>query len=123
MAASQEGTRVKGRQDAQARRAPSTAVLEPDRGQNRAPVPIPTPGSPVVAQIPANRRSGPVAARHVKPSTVSSLDSDSYASVAVGDVVDRSLAAAAARYTAGLSPAEMAGAFLNWATHLTLAPG
>jgi polyhydroxyalkanoate synthase len=62
-----------------------------------------------------------VAAR--QPSPVGPLDGDSYAAVAVGDVIDKSLAAVAARYTAGLSPAEMAGAFLNWATHLTLAPG
>jgi polyhydroxyalkanoate synthase len=62
-----------------------------------------------------------VAAR--QPSPVGPLDGDSYAAVAVGDAIDKSLAAVAARYTAGLSPAEMAGAFLNWATHLTLAPG
>jgi polyhydroxyalkanoate synthase len=43
-------------------------------------------------------------------------------SVAVGDVIDRSLAAAAAKFTAGLSPAEMAGVFLDWTAHLAVAP-
>ena len=51
------------------------------------------------------------------------LDRDSYASTALGDVVDRSLNAAAAHFTAGLSPAALAEAYFDWATHLAAAPG
>jgi polyhydroxyalkanoate synthase len=50
-------------------------------------------------------------------------DRDSYAVTAVGDIVDRSLNAAAARFTTGLSPAALAEAYLDWATHLAFAPG
>ncbi len=48
---------------------------------------------------------------------------DSYAVTALGDIVDRSLHAALARFTFGLSPAALAKAYLDWATQLTFAPG
>jgi polyhydroxyalkanoate synthase len=48
---------------------------------------------------------------------------DSYGSTALGDVVDRSIHAAIARFTNGLSPAAMAAACLDWAAHLAIAPG
>ncbi|MBI1202995.1 MAG: alpha/beta fold hydrolase [Rhodopseudomonas sp.] len=48
---------------------------------------------------------------------------DSYAVTALSDIVDRSTHAAAARFTAGLSPAALAEAYLDWATHLAFAPG
>src|SRR5689334_4883445 len=48
---------------------------------------------------------------------------DSYAVTAIADITDRSLHAALARFTAGLSPAAMAHAYLDWATHLAYAPG
>ena len=51
------------------------------------------------------------------------LERDSYAATALGDVVDRSLNAAAAHFTAGLSPAALAEAYFDWATHLAAAPG
>ena len=50
-------------------------------------------------------------------------DRDSYALTAFGDVVDRSLHAAIARFTAGLSPAALAHPYLDWLTHLSLNPG
>jgi poly[(R)-3-hydroxyalkanoate] polymerase subunit PhaC len=50
-------------------------------------------------------------------------DRDSYAVTALADITDRSLHAAVARFTAGLSPAAMAQACLDWATHLTYSPG
>ncbi len=43
--------------------------------------------------------------------------------MAVADVTDRSLHAAVARFTAGLSPAALAHAYLDWATHLAASPG
>jgi polyhydroxyalkanoate synthase len=48
---------------------------------------------------------------------------DSYAVTAIADITDRSLHAAIARFTAGLSPATLAEAYLDWATHLAYAPG
>jgi polyhydroxyalkanoate synthase len=50
-------------------------------------------------------------------------DRDSYAVTALADITERSLHAAAARFTAGLSPATLAQAYLDWATHLTYSPG
>jgi polyhydroxyalkanoate synthase len=48
---------------------------------------------------------------------------DSYAVTALSDIIDRSLHAAVARGTMGLSPAAMVAAYLDWATHLAGAPG
>ncbi len=48
---------------------------------------------------------------------------DSYAVTAFADIVDRSLHATAARFTFGLSPAALAEAYLDWATHLAFSPG
>lgn len=48
---------------------------------------------------------------------------DSYAVTAFSDIIDRSLHAAAARFTMGLSPAALAKAYLDWATHLAFSPG
>ena len=48
---------------------------------------------------------------------------DSYSSTALGEVVDRSTHAALARYTFGLSPAALAEAYVDWATHLATSPG
>jgi poly[(R)-3-hydroxyalkanoate] polymerase subunit PhaC len=50
-------------------------------------------------------------------------DRDSYATTAIADITDRSLHAAAARFTAGLSPAALTYAYLHWATHLADQPG
>ena len=48
---------------------------------------------------------------------------DSYASTAWAEIVDRSVHAAAARFTAGLSPMALIGAYMDWAAHLAFAPG
>ena len=48
---------------------------------------------------------------------------DSYAVTAVADITDRSLHAAIARFTFGLSPAALAKAYFDWATHLAVSPG
>ncbi len=50
-------------------------------------------------------------------------DRDPYAVTALADVTDRSLHAAVARFTGGLSPAALGHAYLDWATHLAYAPG
>lgn len=51
------------------------------------------------------------------------FECDSYAATALGDTIDRSLHAAVSRLTAGLSPAALAEAYFDWATHLASAPG
>jgi polyhydroxyalkanoate synthase len=51
------------------------------------------------------------------------FERDSYASTALGEAIDRSLHAAVSRLTAGLSPAALAEAYLDWATHLVSSPG
>jgi polyhydroxyalkanoate synthase len=85
--------------------------------------------SVVATLTPRARSSG---ARESRPATMprrapplapAPFERDSYASTALGDVIDRSLNAAAARFTAGLSPAALAEACLDWATHLLVAPG
>ena len=50
-------------------------------------------------------------------------DRDSYTVTALADVTDRSLHAATARFTGGLSPAALAQAYWDWAAHLAQAPG
>jgi hypothetical protein len=48
---------------------------------------------------------------------------DSYSVTAVADIIDRSLHAAIARFTGGISPAAIGNAYLDWAVHLAVAPG
>jgi hypothetical protein len=50
-------------------------------------------------------------------------DRDSYSVTALADITDRALHGATARFTAGVSPAALAEAYLDWATHLAYAPG
>ena len=48
---------------------------------------------------------------------------DSYASTAFAEVIDRSTHSAMARFTAGLSPMTLSGAYADWASHLAALPG
>ncbi|MBX9846960.1 MAG: alpha/beta fold hydrolase [Xanthobacteraceae bacterium] len=57
------------------------------------------------------------------PRESSIAERDSYSVTALADITDRSLHAAAARFTLGLSPAALAEAYLDWATHLAFSPG
>ncbi len=50
-------------------------------------------------------------------------DRDPYAVTALADITDRSLHAAMARFTGGLSPAALMQAYSDWATHLAASPG
>ena len=56
-------------------------------------------------------------------STLQGEDRDSYSVTALADITDRSLRAALARFTGGLSPAALGSAYLDWVVHLTAAPG
>ncbi len=73
---------------------------------------------PVPAEAPAGRRPSTPA----RPASGIG-DRDSFAVTALADITDRSLHAAVARFTAGLSPAALAHAYLDWATHLFYSPG
>lgn len=67
---------------------------------------------------------GPAWAAEASASALSrGLAQESFAVTALGDVIDRSLHARLARFTAGLSPAAAMEAYFDWATHLALAPG
>jgi poly[(R)-3-hydroxyalkanoate] polymerase subunit PhaC len=55
--------------------------------------------------------------------TSAAIGRDSYAVTAFAEIIDRSLHATAARFTLGLSPAALAEAYLDWATHLAFSPG
>jgi polyhydroxyalkanoate synthase subunit PhaC len=57
------------------------------------------------------------------PAVIGSTDRDSFAVTAIADLTDRSLHATMAHFTAGLSPAALTEAYLDWATHLANAPG
>ena len=48
---------------------------------------------------------------------------DSYAVTALSDITDRSVHAALARFTLGLSPAALTAAYFDWAVHLAASPG
>ncbi len=48
---------------------------------------------------------------------------DGYGSSAFADVMDRSLHAAIGRFTAGLAPMTLIGAYADWVAHLAAAPG
>ena len=48
---------------------------------------------------------------------------DSYAATAFAEVLDRSLHAAMARFTVGVSPMTLIGAYADWARHLAYSPG
>ncbi len=55
--------------------------------------------------------------------TVSPFERDSYFSTSIQEILDRSMHATAARFTGGLSPSALAGAYADWALHLATAPG
>ena len=58
-----------------------------------------------------------------RPLGIDLLERDSYSSTMLSDVIDRSLHAAIAGMTAGLSPSALGAAYLDWATHLAYSPG
>ncbi|MDH5245572.1 MAG: poly-beta-hydroxybutyrate polymerase N-terminal domain-containing protein, partial [Betaproteobacteria bacterium] len=74
---------------------------------------------PLVPRVP--RSSGPRTPAVAE--SASSFVRDSYASTAFAEIIDRSVHAAAARFTAGLSPMAMIGAYMDWAAHVAFSPG
>jgi polyhydroxyalkanoate synthase len=85
-----------------------------------------TDAAAAVVSPPSIVTVSPKTARRTVPAAADAAqlrDRDSYAVTAVADITDRSLHAAIARFTAGLSPAALAQAYLDWAAHLAFAPG
>ena len=72
--------------------------------------------------LPVPARS-PLRAPFTPPPLPRSFDRDSYASTALAEIIDRAVHAATARFTAGLSPIAVGGAFLDWGAHLAFSPG
>lgn len=60
---------------------------------------------------------------HVPVGLPPSFERDSFTSTAFSDLIDRSVHAATARATAGISPSAITSAYLDWATHLAASPG
>jgi polyhydroxyalkanoate synthase len=92
-----------------------------------------TPANPVARLVsdrdepPADtvprRQAPPKQAMPSPPPLGDPTERDSYASTAMSEVLDRSLNAALAHMTVGLSPSALAGAYMDWATHLFASPG
>jgi polyhydroxyalkanoate synthase len=76
------------------------------------------------ARTPAKSKAA--TAQGVPPSTAALTPAflrDSYAATAFAEVLDRSLHAAMARFTVGVSPMTLIGAYADWAAHLSYSPG
>ncbi len=102
-----------------ARRAKAVARAHKARPSERRALAVVAPGTP--ARKSQGSASNPAAQ---SPSLVGlPFERDSYATTALGDVVDRSVHAAIARFSGGLSPAALAEAYTDWAIHLAAAPG
>ena len=82
-----------------------------------AEVPAVAPVAPVAPSLDAAAEPAPPHLVGLPP------ERDSFAATAFTDIVDRSVHAATARFTGGMSPAALAGAYLDWALHLAAAPG
>ena len=118
-----------------------SAARGPDAGQGATPAPAstdatPPPASAHAAQAPARAAGRPIDGEPaLRSATVPlpegaphplvglPLERGSHAATALWDVTDRTLHAATARFTGGVSPAAMAQATMDWAIHLAASPG
>ena len=80
-------------------------------------------GARVLSILKSSQRAAASLARQATSAAPQAKDRDSFAVTALADITDRSLHATVARFTGGLSPAALAVAYLDWATHLANAPG
>lgn len=117
MSALQESPRTAERPPDPAPEATVSDKAQPRRPAAPALLTLPTPSA-----SPRDHAPAPAGDRAVSP-VVKALERDSYASTALGDVIDRSLNAAASRFTVGLAPGSLTEAWFDWALHLALAPG
>ncbi len=99
--------------------------------ESRQPLRLVEPPETGRPERPAGREAGlPSTAMHLDRDSNTAVeaasgpdDRDPYAVTALADVTDRSLHAAIARFTGGLSPAALIQAYSDWATHLAASPG
>ena len=77
------------------------------------------PRRPTIATAAVSKVEPPAGTTGVEPAFLR----DSYASTAFAELIDRSVQATIARFTAGLSPMTLVGAYTDWAAHLAYAPG
>jgi len=83
-----------------------------------------SPVSEVAASVVAEPSAGGARPPSDSPKLVGlPFERDSYAATAFSDLLDRSVHAAVARLTGGLSPAALTEAYMDWAIHLSAAPG
>ena len=73
--------------------------------------------------VAVKRAEMPIPAQATADTGITADERDSYSVTALADVTDRSLHAALARFTGGLSPASLVQSYWDWATHLAHAPG
>ena len=94
-------------------------VVPAVRAEDDGPAARTAPAAPEAAAAPAPTPAEPA------PTPLVGLppERDSFAATALTDIVDRSVHAATARLTGGMSPAALAGAYVDWALHLAAAPG
>jgi polyhydroxyalkanoate synthase len=90
----------------------------PRGGANR-----PRPAGAEIVSLASRRATRAEPQNAVPAAPEASFVRDSYASTAFAEIVDRSVHAATARFTAGLSPMAMIGAYMDWAAHVAFAPG
>src|SRR5688572_12115453 len=93
------------------------AARQPVKSSGAVTDPPSTPGAtlPLGAYAPPEKRPGAGRADEAAAPGAGEAH-DTYALSALGDVMDRSLHAAIARFTAGLSPSALAQAYLDWLT-------
>jgi polyhydroxyalkanoate synthase subunit PhaC len=78
---------------------------------------------PAAPAMPKSKSTAALATPTTGSINLEPKDRDSYTVTALTEVADRSLHAAIARLSGGLSPAALVHAFSDWATHLAYAPG
>ncbi len=93
-----------------------------DSRPHSTPEPVRRPALlPETALVPIKATGRPLRALPPKPAEPAADGDDPVRDVA--DLLDRSVGAAIARATQGLSPAALAGAYMDWLAHLAAAPG
>ena len=98
----------------------ATGVRPPTRGRRVKLSVVPRTAKP------GAERTKPAPPRHAQPGAAPTTPDylrDSYAATAFAEVLDRSLHAAIARFTTGVSPMTLIGAYADWAAHLAYSPG
>ena len=103
-------------------RVPTTRLRGSVKARGRPGAKVP-PAKVARAKVPPASTTKPVVVLAGTPPPDPSFLRDSYAATAFAETLDRSLNAAIARYTGGLSPMAQVAAYWDWASHLAFSPG